>query len=253
MKVSKRSLIMSIAVLCVCALSLTAASFAWFSASKNAEVKEINLKVDAQSELEISIDGGANWGYTASFNTEEVQVVDLSTGNATDYFAPTDRAALTEAGKVKEDGTYTQSNGGLVQITVYFRTKATNMSVKMGGSAFNTANTIASAMRVAAVVDNSATFFANANTTYKGINSTSGDTTEITPNVLDGTANVTIINTLSANKIDTVGSENDDYKYGKAVISYWVEGTDDNAINANAGVKFLSNHLYFAGETGSSN
>lgn len=250
MKVSKRSLIVSIAVLCVCALSLSAASFAWFSASKNAEVNQINLKVDAQSELEISIDEGKTWGYTASYNAADVQVVDLSTGNATEYFAPTRRDLLNEAGEVAEGGTYTATSSGLVTITVYFRTKAEDMSVKMGGTAFNTANTIATAMRMASVVDSKATFFANADTSYNAISSTAGATTSITPNVLSGAADVEIIDVLSADTIDSVGSAADDYNYGKAVITYWVEGTDKNAINANAGVKFSGNSLYFAGETG---
>lgn len=59
MKVSKKSLIASIAVLCVCALSLTAASFAWFSASETAQVKDLVLDVKAQSDIKLSANPGA--------------------------------------------------------------------------------------------------------------------------------------------------------------------------------------------------
>ncbi|MBQ3094574.1 MAG: hypothetical protein IJC52_05310 [Clostridia bacterium] len=61
MKVSKRSLIVSIAVLCVCALSLSAASFAWFTNSKAAKIDTLNMSVTARSSLQIRIQGTEEW------------------------------------------------------------------------------------------------------------------------------------------------------------------------------------------------
>lgn len=59
MKNSKRSLIVAIAVLCVCALALSTATFAWFTAAKTANVENITLKVRAQSDIKIAADKAA--------------------------------------------------------------------------------------------------------------------------------------------------------------------------------------------------
>lgn len=61
MKVSKRSLIVSIAVLCVCALSLSAASFAWFTNAKAAKIDTLNMSVTARSSLQVRIVGTQEW------------------------------------------------------------------------------------------------------------------------------------------------------------------------------------------------
>jgi len=138
MKVSKRSLIVSIAVLCVCALSLTAASFAWFTAAENAQVKDVILKVQAQSDIKIAADSAATansasdlWKTTlvqtdfTGTNAIEEYISDVTpkTANVCDgnYEVPANRDAVDEASG-SYDGVMSAAGEGWAEFTVYVRT-----------------------------------------------------------------------------------------------------------------------------------
>ena len=78
MKVSKRSLIVSIAVLCVCALSLSAASFAWFTNATQAKVDTLQMKVAQRSSLELSITGAESTvGWKHILSTDDFKKANL--------------------------------------------------------------------------------------------------------------------------------------------------------------------------------
>ena len=235
MKVSKRSLIVSIAVLCVCALSLTAASFAWFSSSTTAKVDNIQLSVEKASDLQISIDGGRTWGYSFSSDFNE-EINDYSTADAATFIVPADREKVGFDGK--NNGDYKVSDVKPTTMTVYFRSMQPQV-VQMSGNALAEGESIAPAVRAAAITTGTGKagtyFFANAAAT-DNVCSTATAMKDITLNAISTkTTVVTLVEggNYGQNKVE------DGYYYGKAVITYYVEGTDEAAINDYTGVDFV--------------
>ncbi len=244
MKTSKRSLITAIAVLCVCALSLSAASFAWFSASTTAKVTDITLNVEKASDLQISLNG-KDWGYTMAANLTE-SVNDVSTANATTFVEPAKREEVGFDGKLSAANSgYATADAGWIDQVVYFKSakkEGASVDIKMSGAAFDATKTIASGMRVASIdmVNSGVVFFANtAGTDDDVIADTNGTVGSVT---LNGIAAGTKIITLGSETIDGIQDQDTEtYVYGKITVRYWLEGTDGNVINDNSGVSFDHN------------
>lgn len=238
MKATKRSLIVSIAILCVCAMSLTAASYAWFSTSTTATVDNIQLSVLEASDLQISIDGGNTWGYNLSSTLDE-DIYDYSTNNATTFYTPTDKSGVDMEGHLPSNytGGFTATDGENVipELEIYFRSMK-EMDVQMKGTQLFEGKSIAPAIRAAALVSDGGTFFfANtANSAESVISSTAGATATIALNAIS-----TDLNVMTLVQGGSYGQTVEDgYYYGKITIKYWVEGTDDAAINDYTGVDF---------------
>ncbi len=233
MKVSKRSLIVSIAVLCVCALSLSAASFAWFSSSTTATVDNIQLSVEKASDLQISIDGGKTWGYSFSSDFNE-EINDYSTADASTFIVPADREKIDFNGN--NTGDYKVSDVKPVTMTVYFRSMQPQV-VQMKGNALAEGESIAPAVRAAAITSGDAAgtfFFANTGAT-DNVYKTATQTEDITLNTIN--TDTTVVTLVSGGDYGQDKVE-DGYCYGKAIITYYVEGTDEAAINDYTGVDF---------------
>ena len=229
MKVSKRSLIVSIAVLCVCALSLTAASFAWFSASKTASVEAMTLEVKSQSDIKIAANGKAveegaesDWWVTtlyakdfttANGNLLEPQVNDL-TPAATPFagtFQEPDNRENVDIDTGDFSGTLVSAAGGWADFKVYVRTTKNDTDVAFNFSDFTLnanspqgANNVVNALCLGAKVEN-----------------------------VDGAVYSTSVNNqvvIPSTSLKALG----DYFYAEVTFYVWVEGTHDDCINANA-------------------
>lgn len=228
MKTSKRSLITAIAVLCVCALSLTTASFAWFSASKTAGIDNLTLEVKAQSDIKISANAAAitegaesNWWvttlYAADFSVEngnelEKQVNDLTPATAGtcngSFNEPEDREKVdTKDGSY--NGNLVSAAGGWADFKVYVRTTKNTEDVVVNFSDFTLnanspsgANNVSEAMRLG-VKENGKIYAAAVNNEV----------------------------VIPAASLQELGGG---YYYGEVTFYVWVEGTDAACKNANA-------------------
>ena len=222
MKVSKRSLIVSIAVLCVCALSLTAASFAWFTAAENAMVDDVVLKVQAQSDIKISADSAANansgsdlWkttlvqaDFTGSNAIEEyISDVTPKTANICDgnFQVPEVRDDVVVDTGVYE-GDLIDTAEGWAEFTVYVRTtKLQDVNLTFADFEYTGTGT-------ASVVDALRLGVKAADGTI-----TSGNYTGVVVDADDLTA----------------FADGNGY-YGSVTFCVWVEGTDGACVNKNA-------------------
>ncbi len=227
MKTSKRSLITAIAILCVCALSLSAASYAWFSASKTAAIENLTLEVKAQSDIKIAANSAAvtegatsDWWVTTLYQTDfteangnelEPQVNDLTpaTSGTCDgnFQEPANREDVdTESGAYS--GALTSATGGWADFTVYVRTTKNDKDVVMNFSDFalnadspQGANNVSEALRLG-VKDGA---------------------------ILADAKNGEVV--IPAAELQELG---EGYYYAQVVFYVWVEGTDAACKNANA-------------------
>lgn len=237
MKATKRSLIVSIAILCVCALSLTSASFAWFTASETAKVDNVKLKVQAQSDIKIAADSAATsktdsdlWQsilYQSSFtqqgNTIEEDIFDMTpalngapdasglcTGN---FVEPADREKV-EAVSGDYTGSTWDTADGYSSFTVYVRaTEQKDIVMNFSGFSYDgTGNSAVEALRLGVI--------------GKG----EGD------NRVDFIANDAHSDVIISSDALTAFSTADPSQgfYSQVTIYVWVEGTDPACIDANA-------------------
>lgn len=235
MKTSKRSLIMAIAILCVCALSLTAASYAWFTSAQSATLSELTMSVDKRTNLQLSVDN-TNWKATLtnqdfidakSFNSA-AKLNDVSTNNFTNWV----KAAY------QPDGTYTFSEGATaisdtvatgdyLMLKVYFRSTEAK-PVVMNGT-YGAANALTAAVRLG-FDNNGAKIYAS-----------NSSTAQYTP--VSGTpADLTFAGTSLANaQVTTLTDGGDGYYYGSTVLYLWIEGTDAACIDSNSGTTVTAN------------
>ncbi len=229
MKATKRSLIVSIAILCVCALSLTSASFAWFTASKTAMVDTLDFNVKAQSDIKLSAKSAAYndtnsefWvsivepaHFTDDGNTLETFVADMTVDTTVgDFKVPKDREKVDA-----KTGTYADANGfddaedgSWLDFTVYVRTnenKAVNFTFSGFGIDTNKYGTknVAEALSI-------------------GIDGTD--------EVIMGTAKTNSF-TIPASAFTAFDSADANTAYRASVTFHvWVEGTHGACIDANA-------------------
>lgn len=238
MKATKRSLIVSIAILCVCALSLTSASFAWFSASQTATVSKITLNVAASSDLKISTDDIATttyenmqWSTNIELN-ETLNLSDASTNDAVNFYVPAVRENVDA-----DNGSYTgayeklDDNSSIASFTVHFRS-TTLVGVNANTqAAFDVEGTLKDGLNDALRMAIGTKIFANSDeATFEDqvVTDTNVDTTAVT--VYKNTTASVVIEALTLD--DASG-----YYYGTATVKFWVEGTDDGATSGNTGVK----------------
>ncbi len=220
MKNTKRSLIISIAVLCVCALSLSTATFAWFSKSETAKVEDLQLKVLAQSDLKIAVDpqaleNGESAFWMDKLTDDQIKAVwagdtisDVTPANASfdgTFKAPSDADRETIGDDGAFNGTLVETTSGFYHFKLYVRTTGNAKSVVYNTTGFSLKNT-----------------GVDAGKTSLGAVSL-GDTSS--KNISVGTTaanNVKIAQTVSALK--QIGTSN--YYYAEVDFYIWVEGTD---------------------------
>ena len=236
MKTSKRSLITAIAILCVCALSLSAASYAWFSQSNKATVNNIVLAVDRASDLQISEDG-KTWVSNITLDGEQT-VADASTADAQSFYTPVDREGVDiDTGAYA--GEYKTGEAVVYTKTIYFRSSnAVNVNAAIDEFTLAAGNNtaLANAMRMSAYVDGAATFFANVAGNDDVISATDGTTANVT--LVGAATKAEIVDVLNGSYSASDITVQEGYYYGKATFTFYVEGTDAAAINANTGVNF---------------
>jgi len=222
MKTSKRSLIASIAVLCVCALSLSTATFAWFTAAENAMVDDIILKVQAQSDIKISADSAATANSGSDLWKTTLVQTDFKDANAIEEYI-SDVTPKTnnicdgnfQVPEVRDDvvvdtgdyeGTLVDTAEGWAEFTVYVRTTKLQ-DVNLSFSDFEYIGTgtasVVDALRLGVkAADGTVT-----NGSYTGVVVKSGDLTAFA----DGNG-----------------------YYGAVTFCVWVEGKDPACVNKNA-------------------
>ncbi len=239
MKTSKRSLITAIAVLCVCALSLSAASFAWFTSTTNAKVSTLNMNVVEQSDLKIAIDTAKAGDvayiedtnvWTTSFTGAQIAGLQGATYTETGSIAnatwsdtntrfekPLDEEAIDSvSGAYSGEMTAAQAPIDYVKFTVYFRSTEAGKVVNFTADNFALqADSVQKEGLLPAL-----TLRVNGNE-YTNANLATGGTV------------VTCNQQLGA------------YYIGSADFYIFVEGTHPNTINQNAGIKFVMNNLNF--------
>ncbi len=233
MKVSKRSLIASIAVLCVCALSLTAASFAWFTSSQTAKIDTLEMNVTARTSLQIRVGNTANaeWKsvlqaadfvnagfYNTAAILNDVSTNDMSTWVTATYNADTNSYTFKsgEASKV----TSSSAEGHYMELPVEFRaTEQTDVTVTSGSLKVTSTKTgLEPALRI------------GFNDKIHNTNSAA----EATYQPVTGAEGAVTLNTLANSVIATLGAMQDDgYCYGTATIYVWIEGSDKACVDGN--------------------
>ena len=249
MKVSKKSLIVSIAVLCVCALSLSAASFAWFTNATQAKVDTLQMKVEQRSSLELSITGqesAVGWKHilgTADFkkanlyydnNNTVMQLNDASTNDFSSWVKATynDTTSKFAFTANADKASKTTAAADYLEMPIHFRA-ATPGSVVVNNPNFSLANTaLAPALRVGSVVAGTKTIYGNPTSnkfTYQS------DLT-VTDN-FTGTAAVTTstkaLSALNGLSIALVKNDTTGYYEATATFYVWIEGTDAACIDKN--------------------
>jgi len=238
MKTSKRSLITAIAVLCVCALSLSAASFAWFTSTTNANVSQLNLAVVEQSDLKVAIDSAATaveniesttlW--KVSFTGSEIAGVQDGTYTESPIANATwDNGMVKPADETKinsETGVYSgtemvsaTATQDYVMFTLYFRSTEAGKTVKFNAPAGFKINEGKQGLKPALTL---ATKIGDTFTTYN-------DTTVKT-----------------GGNLCECSSAVGDYYVGSVDFYVYVDGENAATINQNAGITFVLDQLAFS-------
>lgn len=221
MKTSKKSLIVSIAVLCVCALSLTAASFAWFSASNTSKVENLQLQVAAQSDIKLSADAAARenaysdaWKDTLTLADIQTQsswkdIISDVTPTTLDTCDGTFKVPATRDSVDTETGAYSgelvATDSGFASFTVYVRTTSADKNVAFSTTGFTFTGTGSSAVAALRLGE----------TKNQGVYTTA--------------SNQVVVETSDLTAIGDTG-----YYTGSVTFYIWVEGTDAACKNANA-------------------
>lgn len=257
MKATKRSLIVSIAILCVCALSLTSASFAWFTASNKAQVGGINLSVAEHSSLEITVTGAENvigWNSTlsaallqqagvyyyteiAGSDAEYTVLNDASTGDLVNWTKANyneSSNSFTFVSATGESANSANKEARYLELPITFRsTKEGTVKFSSDSAVSLGTQDLAPALRVGYVDKNStASIYSEAGTGAKY--QTVGGTGE-TDLDLSGTIAEFIANT----EIElTKATADDTYATAEVVFYIWIEGTDPACINENTPADF---------------
>ncbi len=227
MKTSKRSLIASIAVLCVCALSLSTATFAWFTAAETAQLQEVVLTVQAQSDIKIaalpsvkSNSQSPDWVTTLKqedfideSNLIEDEIHDMRPATATvngEFEVPADREndVNVDSGVLAEGAEMDVATSGWSEFTVYVRTTK-QQAVVMTASDFAYKK-----------VGNDQTSAVDA--LVLGV----GNTTTILP---DGGEVV-----LFADGVGLTAFEDGNGYYGEVTLYVWMDGDHEDCKNSNA-------------------
>ncbi len=251
MKVSKKSLIVSIAVLCVCALSLSAASFAWFTSTKSAKIETINMHVDQRSMLEISIAGTDKWvstltpqmlfdadlyhigagaqDYTklndVSYNGSQFVKGDYSAENNSFNFT----VGATQANKTLTDADY-------IKLPIKLRNPEAG-TVIIESSTF-AADKLQNALRVAVEMGGETTIYGKSEKGYFQ----QAATGVMYADMFDSTKNT---NRVELSNYDVIGNfdkieiplaQEGDYYTASVTFYIYIEGSDEACVNENSGV-----------------
>ncbi len=243
MKVSKKSLIVSIAVLCVCALSLSAASFAWFTASNNASVNTLTMNVTKKSSLEIKVGENGTWKSVLTVDDFVAAGVFYKGTKAGEYtelrdVSTSDMASWIKATYVPATNSYTYASGtaimandssavaDYVKLPIYFRA-STAGKVKVSGANLAAKDSeLNGALRLGTVNGTTKKIYGNAETgTYQ--DGVAADNVKSF-----GTDMYSAFGNFAGTEIAlTAGADG----YYEAQVDYyiWIEGTDPTCVDKN--------------------
>ncbi len=246
MKVSKRSLIMSIAVLCVCALSLTAASFAWFTNSQTAKVDTLTMDVEARTTLQIRVKGSSDETWKTVLNANDFitggvyhNAAILNDASTDSSFTTWVTADYTEDGEIFfETGkasyiTNTQADGNYLKLPIEFRCTSVADDVSVIATNATVATTGKVALNKAVRMGYNNQIFAFETDSEATYQPATGEEAAVT------------FGTLANSVVAELGdSQADGYRYGEATIYVWIEGSDSACNDGNtpaeitAGISF---------------
>ena len=263
MKVSKKSLIASIAVLCVCAMSLTAASFAWFTTTTQANVNKLNLGVVEQSDLKIAVDPAVEEeGYAKNIesNMWGVSFTGADIAEKQDYNENTNLANATwdadkgyfvtvsenDADSVDSvtgfyDGTLVAASAGTdyVEFTVYFRSTKANQEIVFNGIDFSISSAKKALLNGLTLRVNDEEYNnSGMKNVVKSLDENGAAVVE--PKAIKKISDGGTVCVIGENEIAGKG-----FYTAAATFQIFVEGQDQVTINQNAGIKFVLENLSF--------
>lgn len=238
----RRVLVSSISMLLVALISLSTATFAWFTSSTVATANGINVRTAKASKLEISKNDLA-WGTLVDYNVDNKLLLPTSTATGTSWF----KADAADAGAftLKEGTVGTVASADLGnyvvadQLNIHNAGEATveNVEIKFAvpNNYLRVALVPAAAGGPNAAISGTFTdcVYADAADAYVGLTATDGTGETITPKT-----------TYTIN-VGTLESE--DVVYYNLYV--WFEGQDVDCYDANAGVTISDIEFTVTGDT----
>ncbi len=235
MKTSKRSLITAIAILCVCALSLTAASYAWFTTSQTAKVDTLTMDVTARTTLQIRVKGSTDTTWKTVLNANDFitgkvynSAAILNDASTNELFNSWVTASYDDNGVISfETGkanyiTDTRADGNYLKLPVEFRCTSSAKEVSVIATSASIATTGKPALNKALRMGYNGMIFAfedDAEATYQPATGEEADVT---------------FSTLANSTVAEMGdAQTDGYRYGEATIYVWIEGSDSACNDGN--------------------
>lgn len=227
----KRSLLSAVAMLVVSAIVLTSATYAWFSMSNTAKVENLEVKVAAQSGLELSLNNMDWFSTITEEHFESVKGLDLSALN----FAPVD-ALLGESsldfrkGSLADDvitmGVAT-ANADYLDFELNLRVgKPGTVEFTQGASVSSITGLNTATIAYASITDTKGTkiYAADSNGAYNAIKS--GVTSTQAVNGIAQTAAHVTPTTIQSELIDSHELVFTDAGTQSITVRLWIEGQD---------------------------
>jgi hypothetical protein len=229
----KRSLLSAVAMLVVSAIVLTSATYAWFSMSNSARVENLDVRVAAQSGLELSLNNVDWFSTITEEHFETVKELDLSALN----FAPVDALRLGDdtlsfrKGSLADDvitmGTAT-ANADYLEFDLNLRVgKPGTVKFTQGtGSESSISGLNTATIAYASITDTTGTkiYAADSNGAYNAINSDVTSTQAV--NGIAQTAAHVTPTTIQSGLIDSHELVFTDAGTQSITVRVWIEGQD---------------------------
>lgn len=225
----KNALLSSVAMLIVSAIVLTSATYAWFSAAKEAKIEGFSVNVQAAEGLQMSVDGGTTWknNFVASdiIGKPGAIVADVlmpvSTTNFTDFVGgainESEEVVLTSVGAAEK---------GFYQFKIKLRAFS-DMTLTLKDSTFNankdsTKKAMKIALKPTVAGSNIVMGFDNLLDSWNGV-STTGNVPTSGGIITTGTEITPV-----AKETPTIAlSANVEVEY---TVSVWLEGNDPDCV-----------------------
>lgn len=239
MKVSKKSLIVSIAVLCVCALSLSAASFAWFTTSQTAKVSELEMKVNPRTTLQMRVNDSEDPFETVLDSDDFVRnevfhndavLNDASTNAAVSQWVTAEYNKDTGVLEnfvtgVAKPITSDDAEGNYLALPIEFRCTSQAQTVSVIATSASASAT--GALNKAVRMNFNSKIFAfgsGADAKWQPAGAAATTPTE-----------AVTLNSLGTNEIvvELGATQTDGYRYGTTTIYVWIEGSDSACVDGN--------------------
>ena len=220
----KKVLLSSVAMMMVATVSLSSATYAWFTNSSQATAKNVQVYTSKLSNLQVTETPAVedSWGNEVDFNVNK-QLFPSSTGNLTAWYQTTAKSEIASLRDEDADiTTVTGDDDYVIAKTFYLRSKGEDAEdVQWNLDLTGTDATAMQYLRVALIGGDGDVIWSNdADSTTEGLTSEDGDATALT-------TSKAITGTFYANLAkDTPKTLN---------LYVWFEGQDEQCYNGTAG------------------